>query len=169
MKKQILLLVLLTLVSAVPAFAANILKVYIPFEFVVADKTLPAGEYYLIGLGSNSIVRVRDFDRHISVYTLSDYTQRMTIPEVTTQWVPGELLETPGLANTPEPMVTESAYDSAVFHKYGEKYFLSTMWLGFIGRTIPESKTERQLRTAGIFTPAETVVLLADRVRSMQR
>jgi hypothetical protein len=165
MKKQFVLLLLIALLGAGSAVAQSVLKVNVPFNFVVADQTLPAGEYYLASFGSNGIVRVRDFSKHISIFTLSDYAQRRTLPEVTTEWmaVPTEASDTGAVAAF-KP-VTESGYNSAVFNKYGDKYFLSTMWLGFSGRTFKQGKIEREVKAAELQQKNETVALAAIRIR----
>jgi hypothetical protein len=166
MRKQLVLLVLVALFS-VPVFAEGILKVNVPFAFVAADKTLPAGEYYFVSYGSNGIVRIRDFNTHISVFSLSDYAQRMTIPEVITQWMPGpgEVPEIPGMENATNPAPIQDGYNCAVFSRYGDNYFLSTIWLGYSGRTFPEGTMEREIKSAQLFTNPETVTLVANRIR----
>jgi hypothetical protein len=96
------------------------LKANIPFDFVVADKILPAGEY-LIGRfqegSGDSVLLISSVASHKRVIRLT----------------------TPVTARDPKDNGT------LVFHRYGDQYFLSEVWAegATTGRMFSESRTER--------------------------
>lgn len=95
-------------------------SVTIPFEFVVGDKALPAGNYDLTdGVASGAAVRIHNYDERMSVIRLTNTIQ-------------------------PNPDKTRARL---IFHRYGQTYFLAEVWSGGDreGRALLESKQERQL------------------------
>lgn len=92
----------------------------IPFDFVVADKTLPAGKYSVRSLTQDgNILKIGSRDGKSSALRLSD--------------------------SIPERRAKRTA--RMVFHRYGQKYFLAQIWSGDdYGRELRQCKTERVLR-----------------------
>jgi hypothetical protein len=123
MKKQILkifsmLSLFVTLaVGSVYAQSELRLKVNIPFEFSVGNEALPAGEY-----------TVRQLYPDVLVIENADGSAT-------------EIFSTIGARASKAP--DES---SLVFHRYGDEYFLSTIWMtgNNIGREIFQSRAERE-------------------------
>jgi hypothetical protein len=127
MKKQfamIGLLVVMTMMTAGTAANAQSLQykmtAKIPFEFTVANKKLPAGEYSVRRAQQTSGDLVLQIDSKDGRESIS----RLTIP-----------------VNTLEP-TNESRL---VFHRYGDEYFLFEIWPagGNTGRELPKSRSER--------------------------
>jgi len=87
----------------------------IPFEFVVADKTLPSGQYQVgnTGIGGDALA-VRDVDGKNNVMHLTNNA---------------------GIGN--------DMRSKLVFHRYGSTYFLSQVWIAGNGRELTKSKQER--------------------------
>jgi hypothetical protein len=97
----------------------------IPFDFTVADKKLPAGEYY-IGRGQPSS---GDTLLRVSSVGGNQNSFRLTIPVVT---------------SAPKDS------DTLIFHQYGDQYFLSEVWPAgaSVGRVLLESRGERAARAS---------------------
>ncbi len=127
MKRQIakgltMLMVTLALAAASAAVANGQGKARIaaqvPFEFVVADQTLRAGEYQVAGAGQQGDL--------IALGNRSgDSVLRNCSPRERTGRLDAKL----------------------VFHKYGSTYFLSQVWMAgeSTGREISKSKQERAM------------------------
>jgi hypothetical protein len=104
-------------VSADGQMTTAIVTADIPFDFVVADKTLPAGKYRVspITQGSNAL-KIGTRDGKSAAIRLSNL-----IPER-----------------------REKRTAKMVFHRYGQKYFLAEVWSGDdYGRELRKCKTER--------------------------
>jgi hypothetical protein len=124
MKKDILkgttmlmLLVAVTLVTAVVSANAqsNPIKANIPFEFIVGDKTLPAGEYTVKPATTGGALAIQNADGKGNVVRMTGPTEQ----------------KTRGRARM-------------VFHRYGHNYFLAEVWdIGTNGRELAKSKQER--------------------------
>ena len=73
MKKLIATLTLTAALAAVPAFAGGktYLQADIPFDFIVAGKTLPAGSYQVLAGVTNETVQVRSLDGKHSAITIA--------------------------------------------------------------------------------------------------
>lgn len=101
------------------------LKAHIPFSFVVGNKTFPAGEYEL----------KRGLDNQPDLLLLEGVENRkdmfFLVHETIAPDYPSE--------------------SKLVFHRYGERYFLSTIWMegDRNGRETAESKAEHKLETGG--------------------
>ena len=117
-----MILMLFAMIAAVSVSAQSRpeMSVKIPFDFIVGQKTLPAGEY-----------RIRRFTRDSDTGLLvqsADGRQSKTF------------ITSGGRVN--------AEYEAKlIFHKYGDQYFLSqvlTPWVA-IGRELPESQPERSL------------------------
>jgi len=92
----------------------------IPFDFVIADKTLPAGKYSVrSATQGGDVLKIGSRDGKSSAMRFSD-----SIPEK-----------------------RENPTARLVFHRYGQKYFLAQVWSGDdYGRELRQCKTERVLR-----------------------
>lgn len=126
MKKQGLTLIiassLFLLLSSVSAFAQeDRVKANIPFDFIVGQTTLPAGEYTISrGLpNEHDLLLIRNEDNRHAAFILANDT--------TTQVTPRE--------------------SDLVFNKIGGEYFLAQLWMDGdnTGREIPEPRAERRL------------------------
>lgn len=131
MSKQIVKsLTMLTLVVGL-ALAANVVSANgqmtshlatadIPFDFIVADKTLPSGKYTVRkATDDGQGLRISSLDGKSSVIRLSN-----------------SAVETSKKRNA-----------RMVFHRYGQQYFLAEVWTGdSYGRQLVQCKKERRLR-----------------------
>ena len=119
-------LMVLAVGSAQGQSLASKLKVNIPFDFIVADKKLPAGEYSIgraqIGSGDN-VLLIRSTDQAANVSSLTSATQ----------------------VSQPKEKGT------LVFHRYGDQYFLFQVWPAgaYTGRVLPKSRLEIEQLTHG--------------------
>lgn len=125
---------------------ANPIRVNIPFDFVVGNKTLAAGEYYIKRAQPNSgdgMLSVTSVDGRTHLFRLTNALQTLD----------------------PKTRAT------LVFHRYGTQTFLAQVWpgSGTTGRELPKSRTERELerqaREAGRVgkktTPVTEIVSIA--------
>ena len=125
MKKQILsvcaALLLIAAVGAVtaPAQSSTRLEASIPFDFVVGGKTLPAGDYTVSTVLSHdpSVLAIRNPQGCAIAITQGADNKK------------------------------SDGTNKLVFHRYGNKYFLSQIWNedGRVSRSLPKSKLEREL------------------------
>jgi hypothetical protein len=106
----------------------------VPFEFVVANKINPAGEY---------VVQAATMDR--TLLTMRDTNSKVNI------FLPTSLAETSKAADS----------YALVFSQYGDQYFLSGIKLqgSKIAYNLPESRAEAELRAQNV--SAKEVILLA--------
>ena len=105
---------------------SNPVRVNIPFEFKVADKKFPAGEYSVSRAqptSGDSLLLVSRVDGNGNAFRLTSGV-----------WT-----------STPK----ES--DTLVFHQYDDQYFLYQVWPagGNVGRELLESRSEREARAGG--------------------
>lgn len=110
------LLALATLTTAAVASAQDIARADIPFEFRAGAKALPAGSYEVSGLNSWAIV-LRNRDAGESAAILAQ------------EVAPG----------------TDSGDATLVFHRYGDRYFLTQVRMPNLTRDFPMTKLEREL------------------------
>jgi len=105
----------------------------IPFDFIVGDKILPAGEYRL---------QPNRSDSH-TVWLVQSKNCRLSVFFLTRPAQSGEAQETAKL----------------VFHRYGDQYFLSQIWqIGDkSGRELQQPHRERELAQSG--AARSTIVL----------
>jgi hypothetical protein len=110
-------LAIVTSVVSANAQSRMTVSTNIPFEFVVGDHTLPAGEYVIEAvISGGAALAIRGSDNGESVVRLA------------------------------EPIGAMSKRKSArlVFHRYGQNYFLTQIWSGdSLGRQLVKSKQER--------------------------
>ena len=116
---MLMLLVVVTLAAAaVPANAQspNSVKANIPFEFIVADKTLPAGAYAVTAAdAARDALMIQSADGKNSALRMSGPTEQKNKRRA-----------------------------QMVFHRYGQNYFLAQVWNGeSSGRELAKSKQER--------------------------
>ena len=125
MKRQIVSMfgVLGLLLVAACANAQSIqVTANVPFDFVVDKATLPAGDYSLDAISSNSkALAVRNRDAGVQMMVLSNAARSLN----------------------PAPDTR------LVFHRYGERYFLSQIWIQgeAEGRQLTTSKHEAEIAT----------------------
>jgi len=123
---------------------ANPIKVQIPFEFTVADKTMPAGEYLVGRLTehlSDNVVTISSKDGSRLAIRLTNAVQSLDAKDKST----------------------------LIFHRYGDQYFLSQVWPAGArtGRVLIKSRGEKAIEKNQVLarvnnTPAmETVALVA--------
>src|SRR6267143_4942431 len=124
MKKNILkgftmlmLLVAVALAAAVVSATApsNPIKANIPFEFVIGDKTLPAGTYIAKPATTGGALAIQSADGKNSAVRMTGPTEQKN-----------------------------KSRARMVFHRYGHNYFLAQVWSGeSSGRELAKSKQER--------------------------
>ena len=130
MRKQILKTLVainfLLAIAIVPAKGQTLayqLKANIPFDFIVADQTLPAGEY--------SITRTRQYsgDDLLTISSADGHTLAV-------------------LFTSSVQSLTPKRHGVMIFHRYGNEHFLSEVWpAGAItGRSLFKSRSERDLK-----------------------
>jgi hypothetical protein len=132
----ILGVLLATTVATANAQSERTEVTYIPFNFVVGKKTLPAGEYIVTPnrTRSNDVWLVQSRDGHTSA-----------------------LFTTTSLRSSKTQKRTK-----LVFNKYGDQYFLSQIWVdgSNSGRELVKRQMERELEKS----IARRMVVLSDSV-----
>lgn len=131
MKRQMVKGLTMVILIATVAFATAVVsangqsslrvKGHIPFEFVVGNQTLPAGDY--------------------TVRSATDSGAALMIQNAQSS------IATVRLASPIRPK-TNKLDARLVFHRYGQNYFLSEVWEGgdSTGRQLRESKQERAIK-----------------------
>jgi hypothetical protein len=116
-----LLAALLTTSSAFAQSKGGNLVVDVPFPFIIADHTLPAGRYTVQHIGDH-VLRIYSTDQQAALV----------------------------MTNRVERNAQESSR-KIVFHRYENVYFLSEVWDSpvSIGRKVPRSLTEEKLEETG--------------------
>lgn len=124
---QIAFLIVIAAVAAVGSAQGQSpgskLRANIPFDFVVGDKKLPAGEYLIgraqQGSGDNLLL-ISSVAGHQSAFRFT----------------------------TPLTALDPKNKGALVFHRYGDQYFLSQVWNGgsSTGRMLFESRGEREAK-----------------------
>ena len=135
MKKQLFALLGLGLLFATAsAYAQTVaLKANVPFNFIVAGKTLPAGEYTIQSLSTiQRVLVIRGSDKPQMVMANSCASAK------------------------------PSDTSKLVFHRYGDRYFLSQIWTAgnASGAELPPSSRESEV---AMDFPRQNVVLMASR------
>jgi hypothetical protein len=127
MKKEVLKgITMLTMIVAIglamavlPANAqsSGMVVSNVPFEFVVGDNTLPAGEYRITRSLGNALT-IRTADANAAAIRITNDIQ------------PGK-----------------DRHARLVFHRYGDRYFLAEVWSGAgdMGRQLTKSRQERAI------------------------
>lgn len=115
-------LVVITTASASAQSLAIPVRVNIPFDFIVADKTFPAGEY-TVGrfqqYSSDNLLLIRSVNGRNKLVRLTNSVQTLT----------------------PKKQVT------LIFHRYGDQHFLYQVWPAGAtsGRALIKSRSEQQI------------------------
>jgi hypothetical protein len=116
------------------------LRAQVPFDFVVGDKTLPAGAYDVSTITSttNEGILVRSTDGHHKAIRLAHAVQ----------------------ANAPKERAM------LTFRRYGSSYFLAQIWTPGLadGQEMMKSKTERAAETELAKNPANNNLAQAETV-----
>ena len=116
----LLTMALVTAVATANGQSQHKLNARIPFEFIVGDKTLAAGQYEVNAVGiTQEALAIRGRESNDAVI-------RLTM--------------------TREPKENKPA--RLVFHRYGNTYFLSEVWEGGdgVGRQLKESAQEKGMK-----------------------
>jgi hypothetical protein len=128
-----LALISLPILAVAQMVSSTRIVVQVPFQFMVGNKHVPAGEYTVQpATNGGPMLAIRDVDAKVSLFTLA----------------------TPTLAKK------ASGSYALVFHKYGDKAFLTGIKLAG-DRTIyqiPESRAEAELRAQNV-TATEEILL----------
>lgn len=138
MKKQAATLLVLALL-AVPGFvnaqSRQVIKAQVPFEFVVNGNILPAGECSIEAHGDGLTYLLVSSGSH-KMYVVPNATESSTV----------------------------AAQPTMVFHRYGDRYFLSSISRqgNNRGYSLPVGKAEKELRAQNA---AEGVVTLVASVK----
>ena len=120
---MLLLIVALAFVSAVVSAngqSGRVLVADIPFDFAVGDKALPSGAYTVKAItAGNEALMIRNKDSQSAAMRLTNQINAPKLP----------------------------AQAKLVFHRYGERYFLSEVWTGEdnTGRQLTKSRQERAI------------------------
>jgi hypothetical protein len=128
------LLALCSMASAQVARAQQALVADIPFAFVAGKASLPAGEYYVQSMSDNSAVTlIRRGDASAAAMVITIATQGNQ----------------------------QHSDSKLVFHRYGNRYFLSQFWTegSTRGRQLPQSDREKELVIAKSETPAQVTLV----------
>ena len=133
MKKHTLLLGLSLLLIGTVAYARDLnMKVNVPFDFVVNGATLPSGEYTVQGLALGNAISIRRADHTAKALALGTRCE------------------------------SRKTYENSklVFHRYGNHYFLSQIWMAGdnVGQQLPKSRLETEIAQN---RTADEVVLVA--------
>jgi hypothetical protein len=116
---SIIALAFMTAVVSNAQSGSTQLRANVPFDFVVGDKTLAAGEYRIGQATStaNEAIAVRGADNHQNAIRLTNIVE----------------------ANAPKDR------GMLVFHRYGDNYYLSEIWMpgSAEGRQLLKSKAEK--------------------------
>jgi hypothetical protein len=130
MKKQIVpLLALVVALAAGSAYAQlgapNGVKANIPFNFTINKTSFPAGQYTVKSSGTMGTLVIRG----------ENSTQMVSTHGVT--------------AGKP------SGTSKLIFHRYGDQYFLSQIWVegSDSGRELPRTRVEKELMSKAESTP----------------
>jgi len=136
-KKKLLVIALaLPMLMTAAASAQTVhMKVTVPFNFIAVGTTLPAGEYDIQSLEPEEkvlVIRNRNSAESILVFA------------------------------GPCESLNASSSTKVVFHRYGDRYFLSQLWVegNNLGHQITPSSRETEV---ALDTPSSEVVLLMAR------
>ena len=125
----------LVVALAVPVLAQQVrLHASVPFEFAIAGKTLPPGDY-LIERGPSFVI-LKGLGVHASAMSVT-----------TNAYVDG---------------ADPAAATKLIFDRVGDKYFLSQVLNGYesVGMQLPTSREEREMtKTSSAATPKKVTIL----------
>ncbi len=127
MKKQVLTVLtmssLLVTLAVVPVFGGVLdhrMRANVPFDFIVGDKTLPAGTYTISKPTLSGTLRIENVDSGESTIVMSTVVNNGVRPNDETKFV---------------------------FTRYADQYFLDQVWVvgDVSGDKLVKSRAERQL------------------------
>lgn len=135
MKRHALTLMLSLLFVAGSAVAQSIdVRGDVPFNFIVGKQALAAGKYEIKSMGSadNKTLLIRDSDGNTVLIAHSNSAESLQ----------------------------RSGSTKLVFNRYGDRYFLSQIWMAgaTLGHEFPKSAREAEMASSH---PGESVVVLA--------
>ena len=126
-------LVVLSGMAAAQLIGSSKIVAQVPFEFMVANKTVPAGEYVVqaFTMDGNTLV-IRNTEAKVGLVSNSSQTEGKQ----------------------------EASNYALVFKHYGNRYFLSGIKLqgSNITYRLPESKVEAELRAQNVSATEETLL-----------
>ena len=133
--KRTMLVLALMLVSTGAALAqlgTARIKAQVPFDFVLRNKTVPAGEWTVQSVTKSGVLLIQNADAKVSV------------------------LSAPQMDETKKP----AGSCTLVFHRYNNRYFLSEIKIegSKTAYRLPESKAEAELRAQNL-TATEEILL----------
>jgi hypothetical protein len=106
----------------------------VPFDFVVDKATLPAGAYSIQSISSSaSTLAIRSKDRKTQMVVLPNNAQHLN----------------------------PSSKSCLVFHRYGEQYFLSQIWVAGDSSGAELRMTRREAEIASNTQRSDDVIILA--------
>jgi len=126
-------LVVLSGMAAAQLIGSSKIVAQVPFEFMVANKTVPAGEYFVeaFTMDGNTLV-IRNTEAKVAVVSRSSQSEGKQ----------------------------DASNYALVFKHYGDRYFLSGIKLegSKITYRLPESKVEAELRAKNASATEETLL-----------
>ena len=137
---RILMVAAVALVFGSAAYAQEInVRARVPFDFILGDKTYPAGQY--------------------AVQTAIDNTYFLSVKNIDTKTTQGLTTSLPCLSFRPTGPANQG---KLVFHRVGNKYFLFRLWVGgsAVGREFLIPPRETEMAMNGLKT--ETVMVAAN-------
>jgi hypothetical protein len=121
------------LIVSVPFMQAQTrVQADVPFAFNLQDSAMPAGSYQIIALD----------DQVLEVWNLDEHRGQLLLKQV-------------GIK------ASQAQSPKMVFHKYGDRYFLSQIWgaNSHYGIQLAESKLEKEVKMAAVRHAPETVIV----------
>ena len=135
-KKLLAIALALPLLMTAAASAQTVhMRVMVPFNFIAAGATLPAGEYDIQSFGiSEKLLSIHDQNSSAGILLFSN----------------------------PCESLNASSNTKLVFHRYGNRYFLAELWVQgqSSGHQVPSGSREEEV---AMDFPRDEVVLLARR------
>lgn len=137
MNKKLLIVVLaLPLLMTAAASAQSVhMKVSVPFNFIAVGATLPAGDYDIQSIGAEEkVLVIRNLNSSAAILVISNSRES----------------------------VNASSNTKLIFHRYGDRYFLSELWMrgDKLGHQVTPSSRETEV---AMDTPMSDVLLMARR------
>jgi hypothetical protein len=138
MKTKLIRMSVFAVVTAAAAYAQNPegvrMKGTIPFDFVVGNRTMPAGQYTVERAPESPVLILKSAGGQVQSI-ITDGVQSLAVPTI------GEL----------------------VFHTYGKEYFLAEVWTpgSNSGRQLHRNSRERELAARRTILAGTTTVALA--------
>jgi hypothetical protein len=130
-KTAVLILTLVALVAAVPAFGANPVRAHIPFAFEAGSQSLPAGQYVFERALNGAFLYVQSVDRNGRI----------------------------ALGVTPEGNPNSPREPQIVFERIGSTYRLAEVWVANSAVGMGIQPTPQQMLMAKKFGPPQRVVV----------